>query len=112
MHDQDCRQGLGDLPDGDPYGLRRRPVSGYGGTGDYDSGEPGGTLVAKGFKEGDMELSQTKSACSASTKELATTLRDDWEKGEEPILIQVQMNKKSLGTGLGAGRRRNVAYLN
>ena len=43
---------------------------------------------------------------------LARTLCDNWAKEEEPILIQVQMNVKSFGAGLGAGRRRNVTILN
>ena len=40
------------------------------------------------------------------------TLCDNWKKEEEPILILVQMNVKSLGTRLGVGRRRIVAFLN
>lgn len=64
-------------------------------------------IVAEGIKGGGMELSKTKSVCSASTKQLAETLCKNWKKDDQ-ILIQVQQNVKSLGAGLGAGRRRNV----
>ena len=37
-------------------------------------------IVAKGFKEGEMELSETKSLCSASTKATAVALCEEWEK--------------------------------
>ena len=65
-------------------------------------------IVAQGIKEAGMELSGTKSLCSASTKALADTLCKGW-KEEDDVHIQVQMNVKSLGAGLGAGRRRNTA---
>ena len=65
-------------------------------------------IVAEGIKEAGMELSGTKSLCSASTLQLAKTLCNGWEQDDD-VLIKVQMNVKSLGAGLGAGRRRNTA---
>ena len=65
-------------------------------------------IIAEGILEAGMVMSDTKSVCSASTSQLANTLCKGW-KEDDDIHILVQQNVKSLGAGLGAGRRRNTA---
>jgi hypothetical protein len=61
-------------------------------------------VVAKGIIESEMELSATKCICNASTDELGKEVQE----ALRPLDIRYQQRVKSLGVGLGGGRRRNV----
>ena len=60
--------------------------------------------VADSFIEYGMELSKTKSNCSASTDTLGKMLEELWKD----LCITYQKAVKSLGVGLGLGRHRNI----
>lgn len=59
------------------------------------------------FIEAEMELSKTKSNCSASTDTLGKMLEELW--GD--LCISYQRTVKSLGVGPGAGRDRNTKVM-
>ena len=57
--------------------------------------------------ESGMELSKTKSNCSASTDTLGKMLEELWKD----LCITYQKTVKSLGVGHGAGRYRNTKVM-
>ena len=63
--------------------------------------------VAGSFVEAEMELSKTKSVCTASTESLGRKL----EASLEDLSVTFEKTVKSLGVGLGAGVRRNTKVM-
>ena len=61
-------------------------------------------MIADFVHETNQELSKTKSLCTASTVELGNLLCAKWSK----LGIVFKKKVRALGTGLGAGVRRNV----
>ena len=71
--------------------------------------EPGGFVrhVPNSFTEAEMELSKTKSVCTASTEALGRRL----EELLKDLCVTFENTVKSLGVGLGAGVRRNTKVI-
>ena len=63
--------------------------------------------VAESFDEAEMELSKTKSVCTASTESLGKEL----EANLKDLAVNFEKTVKSLGVGLGAGVRRNTKVM-